>query len=59
MSAYGTILQPKSLSDEPLKQLLFPLPDKSKSLLIVPFRREDVPDELAEHLHIVCLMNTS
>lgn len=53
MSAYGTIPPPKGASNEPLSQLLYQLPDKSRILLVVPFRRENVPDELADHLHNV------
>ena len=53
MSAYGTILAPKNASNEPLQQLLYQLPDKSRNLLVVPFRRDAVPDELADHLHNV------
>lgn len=54
MSAYGTIPAPKGASNEPLKQLLYQLSDKSRNLLVVPFRREAVPEELADHLHNVC-----
>lgn len=53
MSAYGTIPPPKDASNEPLSQLLYQLPDKSRNLLVVPFRRENVANELADHLHTV------